>query len=145
MQDFIKKQSEPVGKKIIDTLGKGDHFGEIALLSNWQRTCTVSSIGYSLFLTLDKTSFRTLGEEFPESTQRIHSHLKNYNDQDMEQRRMFVLNIPYFSQINDDDLINRIVLLMRFQEYQSGSIIMNRTLPKRSVMIIWQGQVQVRV
>ena len=76
--------NEKKGDQLIDILSKGDHFGEIALISHLKRTCTVSASSYSLFLTLNKETFEKLGESHPESIERIYAHLKYYNDEEME-------------------------------------------------------------
>lgn len=47
---------------VVRTLGKGEHFGEIALINNVTRTLSVRAVGQTQLLTLSKNAFsRILG------------------------------------------------------------------------------------
>ncbi|HTW20070.1 MAG TPA: ABC transporter transmembrane domain-containing protein [Mycobacteriales bacterium] len=51
---------------LYETLGDGDHFGEVALLQDRARTATIRTIAPSVFLTMDRPSFIRLVETTPE-------------------------------------------------------------------------------
>ncbi len=53
-------------EQMIDVMGDGDHFGEIALLENVPRNATIRTLTSCLFLTLPKAEFLRLLEERPE-------------------------------------------------------------------------------
>lgn len=56
-----------VGKEVIlNTLGPGDHFGELAILGDMPRTATVVSLEDSRLLTLSRTAFLELVREQPD-------------------------------------------------------------------------------
>ena len=46
--------------------GDGDYFGETALLNDWRHTTSAQTLTPSIFLTLDRTRFRTLLDASPE-------------------------------------------------------------------------------
>jgi len=53
-------------EQMIDVMGDGDHFGEMALLENVPRNATIRTLTSCLFLTLPKAEFLRLLEERPE-------------------------------------------------------------------------------
>lgn len=55
------------------TLGSGDFFGEIALISDKPRMATVTSLAFSRLLELKTSDFRTLTEQNPE----LNAHLRD--------------------------------------------------------------------
>jgi hypothetical protein len=46
--------------------------------------------------------------------------MNDYIDEDIESKRRFVQNIPYFVDIVDDILILKIVLNMKFKKYMEN-------------------------
>ncbi len=59
------------GGKKVNTLGRGDFFGEIALVSRSPRTATVTTTGPSDLLVITDTSFRALLEHSPRIQLRV--------------------------------------------------------------------------
>jgi len=53
------------GRRTLSTLGAGDFFGEIALLTGGPRTATVTAIAPSSLLVLTDRAFRRLAKELP--------------------------------------------------------------------------------
>lgn len=46
--------------KIINDLGQGSYFGEVGMMSNLRRTCTVYTVSNCFFGVLDKQAFNKL-------------------------------------------------------------------------------------
>jgi voltage-gated potassium channel len=60
----------------VRTLGRGDFFGELAILGDGRRTATVTTASPSQVLVLFGTEFRRLQKEYPETAERIESALR---------------------------------------------------------------------
>jgi CRP-like cAMP-binding protein len=77
----MKKQIEKIEKlKIINTLQKGDIFGEIAMLSTLKRTCTVIASGYMSVQCLSRNSLKTIEANAPNVYNELINRLDTYND-----------------------------------------------------------------
>ena len=53
---------------ILNIQGPGEHFGELALLNDTPRTCSVMTLEDSKFLVMTKRSFKKFLSEFPDSS-----------------------------------------------------------------------------
>jgi CRP-like cAMP-binding protein len=53
------------GRRVINQLGPGDFFGEIALLDGHQRTASVRADGITRLLVIGHSEFNALMDEFP--------------------------------------------------------------------------------
>lgn len=99
---------------------EGDYFGEIAVLTNMKRTCTAKSYGYCILTSIDRESLLKLESMNASSLRGIRKNMLSYHDEDMELRRRFVINIPVFRSIYDQNLITEIVFLMNQESYTMG-------------------------
>jgi CRP-like cAMP-binding protein len=59
------------GHRLINQLGPGDFFGEIALLDGHQRTATVRADGITRLLVIGHSEFNALMDEFPSVRQSV--------------------------------------------------------------------------
>lgn len=103
-----------IKKKVTDVtiLSDGDIFGEIGMLTNLRRTCSVITQDTCVFQTLSKDSMNEIKEMFPSIFEHIYGNMFSYNDEDMMRRRQFVENIPYLRGL-DPESITEIAYLMR--------------------------------
>lgn len=81
--------------KAINRLKESDIFGEIAILTNLKRTCTVVANESCVLQALSRESIGQIQEMFPSIFQNVFDNMYDYNDEDMVQRRQFLDNIPY--------------------------------------------------
>ena len=100
VQKFMWEQDqyreEKNKNKVLGVMDKGHLFGEIGVLTNLGRTCTVISNENCLFQTLSKESLIELRKAYPSTVQSLLDRISDYNDNDMVQRRLIVHNVPYF-------------------------------------------------
>ena len=80
-------------------LEQGQYFGEIALLSNHKRTCSVRSMNNCIFATLDRSFIQQFQDSYPKIAKEMRESMFQYHDEEMEQRRRFILNIPIFTKM----------------------------------------------
>lgn len=104
-------------------LGPGDVFGEIGILTNMKRTCSIQNENTCLFMTLARKDINLIRTEFPQLYNRFQDNMIGYNDEDMMQRKQFVHNIPYLRGL-DAITIQNIVYLMRQQVFDFGQPIL---------------------
>ena len=57
----------------VGTLGRGDFFGEIAILGNGRRSATVTTTSPSRLLVMFGTEFRRLQQEYPEIASQVEA------------------------------------------------------------------------
>ena len=63
----------------------------------------------------------------------------------MEERRRFIQNIPYLTDISDYDIISEIAYLMKEETFSMKQIILKKQALNDSIMILWEGAVVVEV
>jgi voltage-gated potassium channel len=64
--------TSPDGGTVFRTMSDGDFFGELALLHTERRTATVKAVGYCDFYVLDKETFSSTIQRYPEFAASIH-------------------------------------------------------------------------
>jgi len=125
----------------INILSKDDFFGEISLLTNFNRTCTVISSESCLLQTLNKKAIDKILEEFPSIHDKILENIASYNDHDMVMRRTFVGNIPFLRKA-DDSIIDKVVYLLKSKNYDIGDLILDQECyADDNIYIIMKGSV----
>ena len=75
---FVVTQGEAVvsvGGRAVATLGPGDHFGELALISEGERTATVTAQGQVRCLEIPFWDFRGFALENPDVTWKLLQHV----------------------------------------------------------------------
>ena len=82
-----------------------------------KRTCSVKTIDHCTFATLDIRDINEIRAKYPKLSDSISKKMLNYADEEMEQRRRFIQNIPIFTAIEDQDIISRIVYLMKQETF----------------------------
>ena len=108
-------------QKLVRCLHHGEHFGEIAIVSNLKRTCSVTSSNYATLAVLSRSDIAEFRDLFTDTAyDMMNSMVEGYNDEEMEERRMFIQNIPYFTAIQEEKLLTEIVLLIREEYFSMG-------------------------
>lgn len=128
----------------ITILSDGDIFGEIGMLTNLRRTCSVVTQDTCVFQTLSSESMQEIKEMFPSIFERIYGNMFSYNDEDMTRRRQFVENIPYLRGL-DPESITEIAYLMRQLIFEEGDLVLGKGQINQNILILWEGTIQVRV
>ena len=70
------------GGEVVRRLGPGDHFGEIAILSEGKRTATVMAATPMKVLVMFGTPFRLMEQQFPSVAQAIYADAAQRMDDD---------------------------------------------------------------
>lgn len=65
MSEIMGFGFESISEKIINTLTKGNYFGEISSLTEMKRTATVKALEYCTLACISKEDFIKTYEEFP--------------------------------------------------------------------------------
>jgi hypothetical protein len=87
-----------------DSLGilkEGKYFGEISLITNLKRSCTVRTCNSSTIAYIKKEHFDEIRYEFPQVYMNIKKGIRNYTDRDFEFRRSMIKSVPYFRHLED--------------------------------------------
>ena len=85
---------------LINILGKGEIFGEIAMMSTLKRTCTVIANNYMMVQSLSRQSLNLIEQNAPNVYNQLQSRLELYNDEDMEKRFLYLRNIPFLRKLS---------------------------------------------
>ena len=86
----------------IRLLCEGHHFGEIALLYNCKRSCTIISRNYNTIARLTKDRLRMLASDFPDFKKYLIKHVFKYKDPLINFLKDVVSRVKYMNNIRDE-------------------------------------------
>ena len=118
-----------INGKLIQTLKKGSSFGEISLIYNCNRECTIKSIKDCYFWTLEKKNFK-----------KIIEHILNIN---FEENKKNIGDIPFFSGFNTE-IRSKILNNLYKETYLGNKIIFKRNQVPYCIYFIKEGKVDVK-
>lgn len=128
----------------INRLKTGKYFGEIALITNLQRTATVKAADYTTLAYLTRESFMAIKHEFPQVYLNFKRNIRKYTDSDFEFRRSMIKNTPYFRNL-DDEIIDELVYLLRPNRYDPGTVIIKFGDITGRIHYLKQGEIDVTI
>ena len=125
-------------------MDSGAYFGEIALLTNLKRTCSVRGHDFCTLAQMDRETMTIVKEEYPSIWLNFFKSLDQYADYEMEQRRTFVRNVPYLRKVSDKT-ISQVVYKMREKIYDFKDYVMKKGDITKEIFIVWKGEISVHV
>ncbi|MFS8159902.1 MAG: cyclic nucleotide-binding domain-containing protein [Candidatus Roizmanbacteria bacterium] len=135
---------ESIQEKMINTLTKGNYFGEISMLTEMKRTATVRAREYCTLACISKEDFTKTYEEFPQIYLNFKGRIKEYTDPDFNYRRQMLKTIPYFRNL-DDDTLQELIYLMRQSKYDPNTLIIKRGDVTDNIYMLKEGVVEIEV
>ena len=85
-------------------LKPGQHFGEIALLTNSKRTATIQTKNYSTIGMVSQDNFNELLHIFPDIKKKLNDSLVHYQDKYKQWLKSQILKISYFQRLRTKTL-----------------------------------------
>lgn len=129
---------------LIRRLGPGDLFGEVGLLTNLKRTATVVTQESTITQVLTKDAIQQIENEHPSIFSSIYDGMNKYQDENLTQAFLFVSNVPLLRGL-DQDILRRVTYLMKEHVFDYGQLILPSYVSAKSILILWEGQIQIRV
>eukprot|EP00359_Climacostomum_virens_P009226 CAMPEP_0204918572 /NCGR_PEP_ID=MMETSP1397-20131031/16238_1 /ASSEMBLY_ACC=CAM_ASM_000891 /TAXON_ID=49980 /ORGANISM="Climacostomum Climacostomum virens, Strain Stock W-24" /LENGTH=950 /DNA_ID=CAMNT_0052091901 /DNA_START=48 /DNA_END=2900 /DNA_ORIENTATION=- len=129
-------------KKFVCFLGKGAHFGEIALVYHTPRTATVESVGYSNVALLVKKDYETLISRHPHILEKFRSATTQYDDPWKKYLLEILFQAEYFENLNPD-VFQELAYLMQVKKYEPGAYIFKPGDLVQDIIIIADGKAEL--
>jgi CRP-like cAMP-binding protein len=140
----VLQRKEEDEELLINALEAGSYFGEIALLTNFKRTCTVRAYDYCTLAQLDRKTMAVLKEEHPSIYLNFYEGLDDYQDAEMELRRQFIRNVPYLRKATENT-ISQVLYSMNEKNFNFNSYILRQGNISNKLYILWKGEVSLYV
>lgn len=110
-----------------------------------RRTATVKALDYSTISCMSLESLQELQLIFPNLISKFKQGITHsYKDQDMEYKKRLVRNVPYFSKLNEN-IILEIVCLMKQEKFDKDSKIIKRGDNVKNLYFLNEGILEVQV
>jgi hypothetical protein len=79
-----------------------------------------------LHTTISKGSLKKLKSTIPGIIDGLSECMSSYRDEEMELKRRYVCNIPYFSDIWDEQLIDKLLFSFKFKIFNKGQLVLQK-------------------
>lgn len=129
----VLKENEAGEPRCVATLGRGDVFGEIALLDHVPRTASSRAVETTDLLTLSKADFERV----------LVSALGAAPIKSAVQVSAFLKRNPLFADWHPQPLI-KLSNEFSFAEYKSGEVVIRENQPNDSFFLVYEGEFHVR-
>jgi len=120
----------------------GDHFGEIALIYNTQRTALVRTLRYTLLAVLSKDKLFEMMKKFPDIKSVIHNSIASYKDHYKSFTKKLVSRVPYLTNL-PSEAFNSLLYSMEIKNYQKNSYLFNENTCAKQAYLILEGKVEI--
>lgn len=128
--------------KQIQMLVEGDQFGEIGLIFNCQRTCTIISRSYSTMARLTYNRYRMLASDFPNFRKQMIKQIGRYKDDRMKFLKRIITKLPFF-QFQKKECILEAMFSLKQKTFFAGEFIAKAGDFADSIFIIEDGGCEV--
>ena len=125
-------------------LKAGCHFGEIALLTEFPRTATVTSKNYCTVAILQCLYFKSLIKKFPQTEELLWDEMKQYDDKLLLFLKGMLNYVPYFKPINPQNL-HDILYSMKPDSFKEGQYIIKPGDLCDNIYFIVSGKLEVSI
>jgi CRP-like cAMP-binding protein len=126
----------------VNTLGSGDHFGEIGMLYNCPRSATVISENYITCSKISRLRYTELLTYNSNLSQLMRNHVLKYHDP----RKIFIemsLNQVEFFKDLPKIVKNEIIFNMRSKSFDNGKLLYKNGEASKEMYIIQCGYVEI--
>lgn len=132
--------------KYVKQLVQGEYFGEVALLTNTQRTATVKSSNYCTMASLDKTAFFDMCNSFSDIFIKLKQCAVYYQDPWKLFKLKLLKQIDYFqAESHQEEFLDEIHYYMKEEFYESGTEIISAKEPCQSILFLVQGRIELQI
>jgi CRP-like cAMP-binding protein len=128
--------------EIVRIIGKGELFGEIALLCGCKRTASVKTSNYSTIACIDKDTFKDMCRQYNDLSLRMKVNMKKYQDKLKIFLKIIIRGVPYFNDLSEDS-IEEITYHLRQKYIEPDEIIFRAGDPVDYLRIITKGEVDL--
>jgi CRP-like cAMP-binding protein len=138
----IVTQTEDLTDESLSVLDPGSYFGEIALLTDTQRTATVETLNYSTLARLSQEDFNDMLSRSAVLKKEITDKIHNYPDSWQTYLVRMLRSLPYFRKCTHDEL-SSLAYVMKAKQYEAGSCIVRHNETISSIVFIAHGRVNL--
>jgi ATP-binding cassette subfamily B protein len=122
----------------LNTLGPGDSFGEVSLLSDATRSATVRASSQVEALRLDRSVFAALVRAHPTIRAALERQVRTHRIRDLLRVRSAFAGLP-------DDALSRLVSGLRPVEVGAGELVVRQGDPAGGMYVVADGRLRVHI
>ena len=107
------------GFRVINELTEGDYFGEIAMVTNLRRTCSVYTVSNGFFAVIGKAQFLELANANVDLKHKLYNKINAYKDENFKASVTMIKNVPSFRPLTELCL-RKIAYRLRDERFSRG-------------------------
>ena len=132
------------GKEIyVRRLDEGEHFGEVSIVYNCQRSASVISMNYNTFATINWEAYKRLIQEFPEYESCLMRHVvTTYYDHRIKFITNMLKRVEYLDLV-PQDILFELMFALKEKKVDKEGIVLEQERLIESIYFIEEGQVKI--
>ena len=141
---MVKVTDENQSEQIVNILYPGAVLGEIALISNCQRTATCEALNYVTLGVLDQIFFQEMIRLFPEVAKKIKEKWASYNDNWKQFLRRLVMEVDYFKDL-PFQIVEELIYLMKVKTFNEKETFIKARDPIERIYFVSEGEIAINL
>lgn len=135
-------QDEKSRTKLVNILRPGQHFGEVALITNGGRTATVRARNYCTLAMLHREDFTNLISTYSHTMQKFKEGMFAYDDRYKKYLLRMIKRIPFFKELMPTTL-QELLYSMKPTNIEQGEFLIKPGVANDCIIFILDGMLEV--
>ena len=129
-------------ERFVQTLARGDFFGEVAMSRNCRRTASVKSKNYCVTAMLHRKDFTEIVERFPDFHDKLKRHSVTYKDDLKMQLKGAIMRTSYLKSL-PDEIVDDMIYALRQEQFENKNVVFREGEICKGLLFVMEGGIEL--